>query len=236
MASGWSISPRWVGPEDVAAEAARVLDIRGAARDATTDAVRRIWPIGTCCCCSTTVSMSSTRARSLAWRCSAPARNLRILATSREPLGIMGEAVWRLEPLRPSMHTACFWSAPGNEVRSWFRMRTQRPPSSTSAPGSTSCRSASSWRPPESASCRRTRSSPVSTPTWVSWAGRGGLHRRTTAAFEPRSSGATPFSILSSRPRFGAWRCSSAVSMPTPPAPSPPACRSTCWPGWWTSR
>jgi hypothetical protein len=26
--------------------------------------------------------------------------NLRILATSREPLGITGEAVWRLEPLR----------------------------------------------------------------------------------------------------------------------------------------
>jgi hypothetical protein len=29
--------------------------------------------------------------------------------------------MWRLEPHSPSMRTACFWSAPGNEGRGWFR-------------------------------------------------------------------------------------------------------------------
>ena len=58
---------------------------------------------------------------------------------------------------------------------------------------------------------------------------------RNTAALGPRSSGATTFSTPSSRPPSGAWPCSSAVSMPTPPAPSPRACRSRCWPDWWTS-
>ena len=43
--------------------------------------------------------------------------NFRILATSREPLGVAGEAVWRLEPLLPQHSYGLFWSAPGNDTR-----------------------------------------------------------------------------------------------------------------------
>jgi hypothetical protein len=56
--------------------------------------------------------------------------HLRVLATSR---GVTGEVMWRLEPHSPSMRTACFWSAPGNEGRGSFQMPTQKPPSLTSA-------------------------------------------------------------------------------------------------------
>jgi predicted ATPase len=54
--------------------------------------------------------------------------NLRILATSHEPLDITGEAVWRLEPLVPEHSYRLFWSGPGSEGMSWSRMRRQKLP------------------------------------------------------------------------------------------------------------
>jgi len=95
----WLVDLAPVGrAEDVAAEAARVLGIRGAARDATTDAVRRYLAdrdvfllLDNCehACAELGVKLLGA------------CPNLRILATSREPLGLTGEAVWRLEPLSP---------------------------------------------------------------------------------------------------------------------------------------
>ena len=87
--------------EDVAAEAARVLDIRGATRDATTDAVRRYLADRDVLLmldnCEHVLDTCTELGMTLLGACP----QLRILATSREPLGITGEAVWRLEPLQP---------------------------------------------------------------------------------------------------------------------------------------
>jgi non-specific serine/threonine protein kinase len=88
-------------PEDVAAETARVLDVRGAARDATTDVLRRYLADRDVLLlldnCEHVLDACAALATTLLGACS----SLRILATSREPLGIAGEAVWRLEPLLP---------------------------------------------------------------------------------------------------------------------------------------
>ena len=87
--------------EDVAAETARVLGIRGAARDATTGAVRRYVADRDVLLvldnCEHVLDACAELAMTLLGACP----NLRILATSREPLGLAGEAVWRLEPLLP---------------------------------------------------------------------------------------------------------------------------------------
>ena len=88
-------------PEDVAAETARVLDVRGAARDATNDALRRHLGDRDILLlfdnCEHVLDACADLATELLRACT----NLRILATSREPLGIMGERVCRLEPLQP---------------------------------------------------------------------------------------------------------------------------------------
>jgi predicted ATPase/DNA-binding CsgD family transcriptional regulator len=87
--------------EDVAPEAARVLDIRGAARDASTDAVRRYLADRDVLLmldnCEHVLDACTELGMTLLGACP----QLRILATSREPLGITGEVVWRLEPLQP---------------------------------------------------------------------------------------------------------------------------------------
>ncbi len=86
--------------EDVAAEAARVLGIRGAA-EATTDVLQRYvgdrQVLVVLDNCEHVLDASATVATTLLGGC----RNLRILTTSREPLGIPGEVVWRLDPLPP---------------------------------------------------------------------------------------------------------------------------------------
>jgi predicted ATPase/DNA-binding CsgD family transcriptional regulator len=88
-------------PEDVAAETARVLDVRGAARDATIDVLRRYLADRDVFLlldnCEHVLAACAEVCTALLGACS----NLRILATSREPLGIAGEVVWRLEPLLP---------------------------------------------------------------------------------------------------------------------------------------
>ena len=98
----WLVDLTSVGRvEDVAAEAARVLGIRGATRDATTDAVRRYLADRDVLLlldnCEHVLDACAELGMTLLGGCP----NLRILATSREPLGLTGEAVWRLEPLSP---------------------------------------------------------------------------------------------------------------------------------------
>jgi predicted ATPase len=98
----WFVDLASVSPtEDVAAEAARVLDIRGAAQGAMTDAIRRYLADRDVLLmldnCEHVLDACAELSTTLLGACP----NLRILATSREPLGITGEAVWRLEPLLP---------------------------------------------------------------------------------------------------------------------------------------
>jgi predicted ATPase len=98
----WLVDLTSVGrAEDVAAEAARVLGIRGAAREATTDAVRRYVADRDVLLlldnCEHVVEACAELGMTLLGGCP----NVRILATSREPLGLAGEVVWRLEPLLP---------------------------------------------------------------------------------------------------------------------------------------
>lgn len=88
-------------PEDVAAETARALDIHGAAVGATTEAVRRYLADRNVLLlldnCEHVLDACAELSATLLGAC----LNLRILATSREPLGVMGETLWRLEPLLP---------------------------------------------------------------------------------------------------------------------------------------
>ncbi|HEX3197331.1 MAG TPA: LuxR C-terminal-related transcriptional regulator [Propionibacteriaceae bacterium] len=98
----WLVDLASVRPtEDVAAEAARALGIRGAALDATTDAMRRYLADRDILLlldnCEHVLDACAELGTTLLGTCP----NLRILATSREPLGITGEAVWRLKPLLP---------------------------------------------------------------------------------------------------------------------------------------
>jgi len=87
--------------EDVAAATTRVLDIRGAAGDTTTEVVRRYLADRDALLvldnCEHILDACAAFSTTLLGACA----KLRIVATSREPLGITGEAVWRLEPLRP---------------------------------------------------------------------------------------------------------------------------------------
>jgi predicted ATPase/DNA-binding CsgD family transcriptional regulator len=87
--------------EDVAAEVTRVLGLHGAAREATTDVVRRYLTGRDVLLlldnCEHVLDACAEIGTTLLGACS----NLRILVTSREPLGITGEAVWRLKPLLP---------------------------------------------------------------------------------------------------------------------------------------
>ena len=87
--------------EDVAAQTARVLDIRDAAGSATTDVLRRYLidrdVLIVLDNCEHVLDACAELVTTLLGACS----NLRILATSREPLAITGEAVWRLKPLLP---------------------------------------------------------------------------------------------------------------------------------------
>ncbi|WP_328991246.1 LuxR C-terminal-related transcriptional regulator [Kribbella sp. NBC_01245] len=97
----WLVDLASVAAEDVAAATTRVLDIRGAAGDSSTEVVRRYLADRDALLlldnCEHLLDACAEFSTTLLGACA----KLRILATSREPLGITGEAVWRLEPLRP---------------------------------------------------------------------------------------------------------------------------------------
>ena len=91
------------GPDtpDVAAETARMLDVRSPTGTTTTDALRRYLTNRDLLLvldnCEHVVDACAELADALLTSC----RNVRIMATSRESLGVTGETVWRLEPLEP---------------------------------------------------------------------------------------------------------------------------------------
>lgn len=91
------------GPEtpNVAAETARMLDVRNPTGTTAADALRRylinrdlLLVLDNC---EHVVDACAELAVALLASC----RNVRIMATSRESLGVNGETVWRLEPLGP---------------------------------------------------------------------------------------------------------------------------------------
>jgi non-specific serine/threonine protein kinase len=91
------------GPEtpDVAAETARVLDVHGPRGTTPTDALRRYLTHRDLLLvldnCEHVVDACAALAGALLTSCG----DVRILATSRESLGVNGETVWTLEPLGP---------------------------------------------------------------------------------------------------------------------------------------
>jgi len=91
------------GPEkpDVAAETARVLEVRSASGRTATDALRRYLANRDLLLvldnCERVVDACVELAAALLASCG----DLRIMATSREPLGVGGEMVWTLDPLGP---------------------------------------------------------------------------------------------------------------------------------------
>ena len=68
-------------------------------RPAAGHAGRRAARPGACCWCWTTASTCSTPAPGWPTPCCGPAPHLRVLATSREALGIAGETAWRVPSL-----------------------------------------------------------------------------------------------------------------------------------------
>ena len=97
--------------------------------------------------------------------------DVRVLVTSREPLGVAGEMVWRVPSLRVPprrrggraraarrLRSGAAVRRPGPAGAAELRRRRRRPPpmSSRSAPASTASRWRSSWPPPGSAPSRST--------------------------------------------------------------------------------
>lgn len=89
------------GASEVAAETARTLDVRVPTRTTPTDALSRYLTNRDLLIvldnCEHVVEACAELAAALLASC----RDLRIMATSRESLGVSGETVWRLEPLGP---------------------------------------------------------------------------------------------------------------------------------------
>lgn len=87
------------GVEDIAATTARAFGIRGASGEATTDVLVSYLSDRDALLmldnCEYVLDGSSSMAATLLGACP----TLSVLATSREPLGVAGEVIWRLEPL-----------------------------------------------------------------------------------------------------------------------------------------
>jgi predicted ATPase/DNA-binding CsgD family transcriptional regulator len=90
------------GPENVAGEIARVFGVRPPSGATPSDALRRFLADRDLLLvldnCEHVILSSAELVAALLGGCP----GLRILATSREPLSVTGETVWRLEPLQPS--------------------------------------------------------------------------------------------------------------------------------------
>jgi predicted ATPase/DNA-binding CsgD family transcriptional regulator len=88
-------------PDNVASETARVLGVSPPSGTTASDALRRFLAHRDVLLvldnCEHVILSSAELVAALLGGC----RSLRILATSREPLGVAGETVWRLEPLEP---------------------------------------------------------------------------------------------------------------------------------------
>jgi hypothetical protein len=157
---------------------------------------------------------------------------LSVIATSREPLGIAGETVYRVpslslpdeaaDPATPS-RSAYSSTALASSDRSSRRKATRWTPCCGSADGSTACRSPSSSPRPGSARSPR-RSSPTgsSARSTSSPAARERLSRG-SARSTRRSAGLTRCSPSPSARSSGAWPPSPVGSTSRPPRRSAPA-------------
>ena len=97
----WTVELASLEAVDVTTETARVFDVRAAPGSETTEALQRyladrdvLLVIDNC---EHVLDACAELVTTLLGACA----NLRVLATSREPLNIAGETVWKLEPLSP---------------------------------------------------------------------------------------------------------------------------------------
>ncbi|HEX2110255.1 MAG TPA: DUF4062 domain-containing protein, partial [Gaiellaceae bacterium] len=101
------LAPRPQTP-DVAGETARVLDVQARADATPTEALRRYLVNRDLLLvldnCEQVIDPSADLAATLLTSCP----DVRILTTSREPLGLAGETVWRLDPLAPEEASRLF--------------------------------------------------------------------------------------------------------------------------------
>ncbi|MEA2718098.1 MAG: hypothetical protein QOI99_2415 [Actinomycetota bacterium] len=95
----WMVDLASVGSEDVAAETARTFDVRAAPGAEPTKALQRYLADRDALLvldnCEHVLDSCADVVTALLGACA----HLRILATSREPLNVAGESVWKLEPL-----------------------------------------------------------------------------------------------------------------------------------------
>ncbi len=133
---------------------------------------RRTWRSVSCCSCSTRASTSPAPARELAELLLPAAPGLRILATSRAPLGLPAEHSLLVNPLEVRRRTTrppptptrspCSSTGPGRRCRTSRSPRTTPPPSPSCAAGSTGSRWPLSSPPSGCAACPSRRCSPGS--------------------------------------------------------------------------
>ena len=104
--------------------------------------------------CEHVITAAAEVAEGLLRRCP----GLRLLATSREGLRVGGETIWPVPPLAADDAVQLFLArARGRRRAGRARRRRSTASSPTSAPGSTGCRSPSSWPPPAPGRSRSTQ-------------------------------------------------------------------------------
>ena len=84
---------------DITRAVAEAAGVEGTVRPTRSSRWPTTWPAGPCCWCWTTASTCSTTRPGSSTACWPGGDIARILATSREPLGVAGEHVWPLGPL-----------------------------------------------------------------------------------------------------------------------------------------
>ena len=158
----------------------------------------------------------------------------RVLATTREVLGVPAELVWLVGPLPVSRQpapppstrsgrprrSACSSSGPRPPIRPSCCRPATPWPSAIWSSGSTGCRWPSSWRPPGSARCHRRRSPTASMTGCPCCARAAAAGWPATRRYGPPSTGATPCCSPRSRWRSARWRSSPPPSGWTQPRPS----------------
>src|SRR5205823_5261389 len=134
---------------------ARTLDVGGRSRAAPTESLRSylvdrdlLLVIDNC---EHVIDASARLASSLLSACA----NLRILATSRESLGVTGETVWRLDSLEPEAGHRLFLERARQREPEFIPDAAADARSPRCVSGSTVCRSRSNSRRRGSGPCRR---------------------------------------------------------------------------------
>src|SRR6266508_767627 len=187
----------------------------------------------------------------------APCPELRVLATSREPLGITGEVLHPVGPMAMPVQDGTasealrfpavrLFADRGAAARPGFTVdQATVGPVWTSAGRSTASRWRSSWPPPGCARSPPTRSRPGSTTGSACSPAAAAPRCRATRRSAPSWTGAGACSANPSGCWRAAWRCSPAARpwrRPSGSAPGrtsaawPATTSSTCWRRWWRSR